>query len=86
MSKIRIRNIYHKLYKAQEEVERLTELLDKELEPYVDFECAVSFCVGDGFCLLNEHTSSVVPLAISLDAIIKKKKGWTNEMHNSNSI
>lgn len=43
------------------------EGLKEELEPFVGFDFEVTYCAGDGHCILNVETSNVVPL----DACIK---------------
>ena len=41
------------LEKAHDKIERLEKELHHQLKPFVQFDFAVTYCAGDGFCILN---------------------------------
>lgn len=61
-----------KLCEFKNALDLLERELESELEDQISFDFAITYCQGDGYCILNKETTMVAPIFLCIDFISKK--------------
>ena len=82
MNTTRLKKKSNSLWNAHNKLEDIILELKLMLNPYITFEFNLTYCPGDGYCILDAETDEVAPLD-SCIKIIEDTGKITRKEHNS---